>query len=322
MNFNTSGQPAIGHQRDWIWRGWQTRYTFMRGMTPASEACPPAANHTLPILFLHGFGAAIGHWRHNLPVISQHYPVYALDLLGFGVSVKPQTNYTIALRVAQVYDFWQTFIQQPVVLVGNSLGSLVSMVTAATHPDMVAGLIMLNLPDASVLERSPPGWIQQMSRLLGRVGHPAIALLQTLLLSPPIFDPFFHLIRQPVVIRYCLKQAYVNPQAVDDELVELICRPPRDRGAARALVSMTRSSLGTTATSARVVLPHLEMPLLLIWGRQDRLVPPYLAPLFMQCNPRLKLVELDNAGHCPQDECPEQVNSLILEWISAWHSNF
>jgi pimeloyl-ACP methyl ester carboxylesterase len=108
----------------------------------------------------------MGHWRHNLPVFSQHHPVYALDLLGFGSSEKVVANYGIPLWMEQVHDFWQTFIQTPVVLVGNSIGSLICLATAATYPQMVQGLVMLNLPDASVLEA--PAWAQPAVATLSR----------------------------------------------------------------------------------------------------------------------------------------------------------
>lgn len=60
--------------------------------------------------------------------------------------------------------------------------------------------------------------------------------------------------------------------------------------------------------------------MLLIWGRQDRMIPPRFARphQFVECNPNyVELVELDHAGHCPQDECPEQVNQEILNWMAG-----
>jgi pimeloyl-ACP methyl ester carboxylesterase len=55
----------------------------------------------------------------------------------------------------------------------------------------------------------------------------------------------------------------------------------------------------------------------LLWGRQDRMVPPMFAPKFAAMNQRIKLVELDDAGHCPQDECAERVNAVIADWLKT-----
>ena len=98
----TNWQQRVGNQRDWVWRGWQIRYTFMRSAKQDQ--------HTSPLILLHGFGASIGHWRHNLEVLSQYHTVYALDMLGFGASEKAAANYNVELWVEQVYDFWQVFI--------------------------------------------------------------------------------------------------------------------------------------------------------------------------------------------------------------------
>jgi haloalkane dehalogenase len=66
----------------------------------------------------------------------------------------------------------------------------------------------------------------------------------------------------------------------------------------------------------KTILPKLEIPLLLIWGLQDRMIPPQLAGRFVELNPNLELIELDDAGHCPHDECPEQVNQILLDWLA------
>jgi haloalkane dehalogenase len=71
--------------------------------------------------------------------------------------------------------------------------------------------------------------------------------------------------------------------------------------------------------AVKTVLPNLTIPILLIWGKQDRLIPIQLANprKYLEYNPNLKLVELDEAGHCPHDECPERVNQEILDWMKS-----
>lgn len=298
---------AVGYQRNWVWRGWNIRYSYIRAHSPQQSPTP--------LLLLHGFGAAIGHWRHNIPAFSHYHTVYAMDLLGFGASQKTVTTFNTDLWSAQVFEFWQTFIQCPMVLMGNSLGSLVSVAATVAHPEMVAGLIMVNLPDASVLPLPLPSPILRFIKPVVNLIKPAIALLNHILLSPPIFDPFFNFIRQPTLIRYWATFAYANPNRVDHELVHILCSPAYEKGASRTLAHMTRSPGGNPDYAAKVALPQLQIPMLLIWGKQDRLVPPVLAPMLASLNPSLQWVELDQAGHCPQDECPEIVNPLVLDWI-------
>jgi pimeloyl-ACP methyl ester carboxylesterase len=300
-------RERVGNQRDWVWRGWQTRYTCVRS---------PHPNSSTPLILLHGFGASIGNWRNNLSELGQHHTVYALDMLGFGASEKVSTDFGIELWVAQVYEFWQTFVRQPVVLVGNSLGSSVCLAVAAAHPEMVKGVVMVNLPDSSVLE-SPP-WVGKTIAVSAPVTRLMLGLVKGVFTSPLVFNPFFWLIRQPGLIRLWARQAYALPASITDEVVEIFSLPAGDRNAARTLRAMINAKSNSQSDyTAKTVLPTLQIPLLLFWGLQDKFVPPMLAKRFPKYNSNLKLVEIANAGHCPHDECPDLVNDKILRWIEA-----
>lgn len=292
-------QQRVGSQRDWVWRGWQIRYTYIR----------PEQNYqdSVPIILLHGFGASIGHWRHNLEVIGEHHTVYAIDMLGWGASQKAPVNYSVHLWAEQVYDFWKTFIGKPAVIVGNSLGSLVSMTAASVHPEMAFGLVMMSLPDPSLEQEAIPPFLR-----------PAVATIKNFVASPLVLKPLFYFIRQPGILRRWAGLAYANPEAVTDELIDIIAGPPQDRGSARAFSALFKASIGANfSPSVKAVLPTLDIPMLLIWGQKDRFVPPALASLFVKYNTKLELINLDNAGHCPHDECPLEVNRVILEWVKG-----
>ena len=309
----------VGTQRDWMWRGWQTRYTYLRpdggrnqgAIELEDSAAKPiaSATSTTPIILLHGFGASIGHWRQNLAPLAENHTVYALDLLGFGASQKAPVNYSVPLWVDQVYDFWLTFIREPVILAGNSIGSLICLAAAAAHPDMVAGTVMISLPDPSVRAEAVPAWLL-----------PAVLAVENLFISPILLRPLFSLASKPAVVRRWVGFAYANPEAVTDELVEILAGPAGDRGAARAFCALFKAvGNAECGPGVKTVMRNLTIPMLLIWGKQDRMIPPRFARphQFVECNPEcVELVELDNAGHCPQDECPEQVNEAILNWLS------
>lgn len=295
-------QQRVGSQRDWVWRGWQTRYTFIRPHQPQQN--------TTPMILLHGFGMSIGHWRQNLSVLGEYHTVYALDMLGFGASAKAPVKYQVDLWVEQVYDFWRTFIRHPVVLVGNSIGSLVTIAAAAKYPEMVRGIAMLSLPDLSVRQEAIP-------KLL----RPAIATIENLVASPFLLKTLFRFVRRPGVVRRWASLAYTNSEAVTDELVDILVGPASDRGSAAAFSAILKAMIGTSFSQpVKTLLPSLDIPILLIWGQQDRLIPPAFAPQFAAYNPKVELLTLENAGHCPHDECPEAVNEAILAWIDNFNS--
>ena len=258
-----------------------------------------------PILFIHGFGASIDHWRKNLGYFSGDRAAYAIDLVGFGASEKIERAFQIDFWVEQLYAFWQDFLGEPVILAGNSIGSLVAMACAAKYPEMSQGLVLINLPDTTLREEMIPQGIR-----------PVLTKIEQLFTAPILLKPLFYLLRSPKVIRSWAGLAYHDRNAVNDELVEILTTPAQDRGAANTFValfkSMPQSSFGP---SAKLTLPKLKIPILMLWGECDRMVMPSLAETFVGYNHRIELKMLPEAGHCPHDEIPDTVNALIQDWL-------
>ncbi len=297
-------EKRVGRQRQWIWRGWPIRYTFLPSETTKDAQTKP------PLILIHGFGAAVEHWRHNIPILRQQYRVYALDLLGFGQSRKAATNYTIYLWAEQVYDFWQTFVGQPVILVGNSIGSLVCLTAAFNYPEMVAGLVMLSLPDVSLRQETIPKGLR-----------PIVNTIESFFSPPWLLKGLFNIIRRPAVIRPWVGIAYYDKSVITDELVNMIIIPPQDEGAARTFCLLFEGLRQPNyAPPVQAILPQLTIPMLLIWGRQDRMIPVALASTFSKLNSQITLKELDQAGHCPHDECPDHFNEILLDWLETINS--
>jgi len=289
----------VGNQRDWVWRGWQTRYTYQR--------CSNDRITLPPVLLLHGFGASIGHWQHNFEFLATNHTVYGLDLVGWGGSRKPDIQYDIDLWVDQVYDFWQTFIGQPLILVGNSIGSLVALVAAARYPKMAASLVMVSLPDLSAEQEMIPRSIQPLVNGIKRV-----------ILNPPLLHTLFRVVSQPKVAKIWAKIAYANPDRVTDELVDLFITPAREQEAPAAFVKIMQGMTSSNfSPNIRKLLPEMNIPMLLLWGSGDRMIPQGTAGILLKLNPLLELVNLAGAGHCAHDEMPELVNETIRNWLDA-----
>ncbi|MEL4895595.1 alpha/beta fold hydrolase [Crocosphaera sp. Alani8] len=301
MNQQQPWERRIGRQRQWIWRGWPLRYTFFGEETTQHQQTKP------PLILLHGFGAAVEHWRHNIPTLGEHYRVYALDLLGFGQSQKAATDYTAYLWAEQVYDFWRLFIGKPVILVGNSIGSLVCLTAAFKYPEMVGGLVMLSLPDVSLRQEAIP-------KLL----RPLVNTIEGVFSPPWLLKILFNIIRRPGVIRPWVGIAYYDQSAITDELLDMITIPPQDQGAARTFCLLFEGLRKPHyAPSVKTILPKLTIPILLVWGRQDKMIPVSLASVFSKLNEQITLKELDNAGHCLHDECPDRFNPILLDWLET-----
>jgi pimeloyl-ACP methyl ester carboxylesterase len=285
-----------GQQRFWYWRGWRVRYWFHPGPAPTAQVPP--------LVLIHGFGANLNQWRHNLLELSQVAPVYALDLLGFGDTEKAATLYGAELWAAQVGDFIQTIIGRPVALVGHSLGALVALTVAHAQADWVAQLLMITLPLPAAREDLVARWV-------GRLGMRVESLVST----PLLLRPLFTLVRRPSFLRRALQSVYVVSDRVDEELVTMFAVPPQDRGAARTLCYLVRSRTEPSfSPSIKTLIAELAIPALLLWGEQDRVISVLFADELKNLSSNLIIQCLPDVGHCLYDEDPETFNQIVTAW--------
>ena len=277
----------------WVWRSYQIQYTVLGQGTP--------------LLLVHGFGASIDHWRQNIPVLATAgYQVFALDLLGFGASAKPALDYTVELWEELLVDFWAEKIQQPMVIVGNSIGGLLSLMVAAHHPAKVRGAVVINC--AGGLNHRPEELNLPLRLVMG--------LFTKLVSSPATGNFIFNQIRQKNRIRNTLKQVYYTPEAITEELVDLLYAPSCDPGAQQVFASVLTAPPGD---SPGELLPHIQCPLLVLWGEQDPWTPIAGAKIYQDLvNTKQNVVfqTIPQAGHCPHDEKPAIVNPLIIDWLA------
>ena len=278
----------------WEWRGHQIYYV---------KAGEHNGNKP-PLLLVHGFGASTDHWRKNITQLQADFQVWAIDLLGFGRSAKPKLEYSGQLWRDQLNDFITEIIGQPAILAGNSLGGYASLCVAGEKPESVAGLILIN--SAGPFSDSNP--TVKKSRISAAIGK----LTRTILLQPLPSYLLFQYVRRKGVIRKTLKQVYLDHSTISDRLVEDIYRPSCDKGAAQVFASVFKTPPGAKVDK---LLQQMSCPLLLIWGEGD----PWMnartkGEQFREYYPNLSEHFL-NAGHCPHDEVPEQVNSLIRSWV-------
>jgi len=280
----------------WQWRGQPIHYV----------RAGDRQLHRPPLLLIHGFGASTFHWRKNVAELSQDFEVWAIDLLGFGRSAKPNWQYSGDLWRDQIHDFITQVIGQPTVLGGNSLGGYAALSVAAQYPEDAAGLVLFNsagpFSDAQPVPKKDP--IREV------FGH----FVQSLFQQPWASYLVFQYTRQRSVVRQTLQKVYLDQTAITDDLVDDILRAASDPGAAEVFASVFKTPQGEKVD---VLLGRLQCPLLLLWGEHD----PWMnarsrSVKFRQHYPQLTEHFL-NAGHCPHDEVPEQVNTLLRDWVHS-----
>jgi pimeloyl-ACP methyl ester carboxylesterase len=94
--------------------------------------------------------------------------------------------------------------------------------------------------------------------------------------------------------------------------------PARELEAPAAFVKIMQGMTSSNfSPNIRKLLPQMQIPMLLLWGGEDRMIPPQTANVLLKLNPLIELVQLEGAGHCAHDEIPAVVNQSILLWIDT-----
>jgi pimeloyl-ACP methyl ester carboxylesterase len=283
--------------RIWTWRDYEIGY------------CAEGLDQNLDkpaIVLIHGFGASVGHWRKNVPVLAQKFRVYAIDLIGFGSSAQPKPSelaYTFETWGQQVADFVREVVGDRSILVGNSIGAVVAMQAAIYAPDLIAKTILINCSLRLLQEQN-----QLDMPWFKRIGVKAV---QNILGNRAIAKLFFDQVRNPRSVKQILSQAYFHKEAVTDELVEILIKPSQNPNAVDVFMAFVRYSQGPRPEDLLAILP---CDAIVLWGDRDPWEPIELGrKSFTRFACVKEFIDIPNAGHCPQDEVPEVVNEILLK---------
>lgn len=248
------------------------------------------------VILLHGIGCSVLEWQHNVEVLASNHRVFALDLLGYGLSDKPaDETYTIRRLAQFTLDFMSAHGIAKAHLVGNSLGGRLALDCAIIASDRVTSLLLV----------SPAG-----------VDGPE-ALLEFRLATLPLLGEVFTRPNRPGT-RMLWSKAFADPRSfVTDELVRTKVALARQPGAQSAFLQTLRSFVGIRGfrpgpvAELQAALPGITAPTLVVWGRDDRFVPAKHAEALRRL-PHVEIEIWDQCGHVPQIECAARFNEVAL----------
>ncbi|MEI7748252.1 MAG: alpha/beta fold hydrolase [Chlorobiaceae bacterium] len=254
-----------------------------------------------PLLFLHGYGGMIEHWDLNIPEFTRKNKIYAMDLIGFGKSQKPNVRYCLELFASQIETFLLLKKLDSVIIVGHSMGAASAVYFAHHQPEKVKALVLVN----------PSG-------LFGDTMDGMSNLFFGLVASPLIGEMLLAAFANPVAVGQSLMPTYFNQSKVDDKLINQFTMPLQDRGAQFSYLSPSKRPLDFR-------LDHLPKPCnykgpaFLVWGAEDIALPPHkIIPEFQQLLPQAGAYIIPKASHCIHHDAHEEFNnrlSLILDLI-------
>jgi pimeloyl-ACP methyl ester carboxylesterase len=253
-----------------------------------------------PILFIHGYGAMLEHWDQNIPHFEDTHKIYAMDLLGFGGSEKPDAPYSIRLWSEQIKHFITQMDLKKVHLVGHSMGGATSMWFSHHHPHHLASLTLV---DPSGIFADNVGDIERV--------------LYKLIGTPIIGDVMFSFFANSFGAKQSLVPTYHNKEKVTEELIEQFAKPFKDKGAINSYLSPSRRPND-------FLLQNIERPSqfkghsLIIWGEHDVGLPAMkLIPEFQKLLPQASVHIIKDAAHCSQHDQPEDFNQALAKFLDS-----
>jgi pimeloyl-ACP methyl ester carboxylesterase len=267
-----------------------------------------------PIEFVHGLGGSHLNWCLIGPALAAGRRAVALDLHGFGLTPGSVPTVTVQANARLVSRFVREVIGAPVILVGNSMGGLISILHTAAEPDTVAGVVLID-----------PALPLPRGRLDPRVTG------QFLLYALPglgeVFVRRYMMQRSPEqAVQQLLELCFADPSRANPTMtaaeIALIERrkptsPHQGTVRARTFLAASRSLLRVLGLRGRYrdMMAGIDVPVLLIGGEDDRLVKVAAMRQAAARNPRWESVFLAGVGHTPMLEVPDVTTDTIRDWL-------
>ncbi len=263
------------------------------------------------IVLVHGLGGANINWMGVAPALAERAHVVAPDLAGFGRTPAAARATSVNANRELLDRFIDAVANPPVVLVGNSMGGLISMLEAAATPEKVAGLVLV--------DPALPAWIDAVDPVVAQLfliyGAPGMgeALVTSMLDS----------LGPEMLIRENFRLICADLSRVDEGLIQAHIDLYKDLAAQEEampdFLAATRSVMDTIQTPGMIAetVGHVEAPTLIVHGDRDRIVPLVAAQALHGLRPDWPLEVMEGVGHVPMFEEPERFVEIVLGWLEA-----
>jgi pimeloyl-ACP methyl ester carboxylesterase len=244
------------------------------------------------VILLHGFGASLHTYEPWAEALAPDFRVIRLDLPGSGLSEPdPTGDYTDARTIEILSALMDRLGLERANIVGHSIGGRIAWSFAAAHPDRVSKLVLI----------APDGFASPGAAYGEQPEVPAMAALMRYMLPKP-------------VLRASLAPAYGDPTTLTDETVDRYYDLMLAPGVRDALIARMRQ---TVRQDPRPRLRTLAMPVLLIWGDRDGMIPAVNAEDYRRELPDSRLVVFPGLGHVPHEEAPTETVGPLKAFLEG-----
>jgi pimeloyl-ACP methyl ester carboxylesterase len=246
-----------------------------------------------PVILIHGFSIPYYIWDPTFAALSASgFQVVRYDLFGRGYSDRPDREYDRELFDEQLHDLIDALnIQEPVHLVGLSMGGPISIVYCDRHPEKVEKLCLID-------PAGFPGKTTTITKLLK---------------IPRLGEWIINQFGEALIIKELTKD-FSNPEnfpAYMDRARDQM----RYKGYKQALLSTIRNDMLNNSSEVYGRVGTRNIPTLLIWGKEDKLLPIHMSEVVLKAIPHAQFFPVDHVGHLPHYEAPNMVNSRIIDFL-------
>ncbi|MCB9202291.1 MAG: alpha/beta hydrolase [Flavobacteriales bacterium] len=230
-----------------------------------------------PVVLLHGLMGGLSNFNELKDfLVNNNYKVYIPQLPIYSLPVLSTNVNGIAKFVAK---FMKDVVKKPSTFLGNSLGGHVGLVLSLKYPNWVHSLVLTG--SSGLYEKS--------------------------------FGETFPKRGNYEYIKKKTEEVFYRPETATKELVDEVFAVVNDRIKAIKTVTLARNAIRHNLSKE---LPNIKCPVLLIWGKQDNVTPPSVAEEFHELIPNTELKWINECGHAPMMEKPDEFNSLLLPWLN------
>jgi pimeloyl-ACP methyl ester carboxylesterase len=241
------------------------------------------------LVLIHGFSHSLETWEPLADALEADWRVIRFDLPGHALTgPREDAAYAVSDTVDQVAALLDEIAPERFVIGGSSLGGLVSWRYAADHPGRVEGLVLIS-----------PGGYPNLG--VGDEPAPVPAQVRLFLTTAPTAG-----------VQAATAALYADPSRITPEQIERIGALMRVEGVGEALVQRIEQF---TLPDPNPALRSIEAPALVIWGARDVMIPPTHGPRFAAAMPNADLVLMQEAGHMPHEERPEEVAGAVQAFL-------
>jgi pimeloyl-ACP methyl ester carboxylesterase len=245
-----------------------------------------------PLVLLHGIGGSMYDWRHLMRPLAADHRVIVPDLLGSGESEAPENEgYSVAAQARRIKGLLDLLGVERASLVGNSYGGGIALKVAQDWPERVDRLVLIN---SICYAEDVPTYV--------------------FLAKAPCAGCVAEVLPLGAMTRWVLRNSYHTVAKLSDAELDSYLEELRAPGRRRAIIQIVRAVVPPDPTEFQSRLKSVRGPALLLWGTHDSTIPIRLGRRLVRDLPDARLVELD-AGHVPNQECPEEVLQLMREFL-------